>query len=69
MTLGEAQRRNMAPTWSAYDKRMMLQGFSEHGFASTAFQVERLTKLLGRAPRRYENLVAELAQAWKQERL
>ena len=61
----EAQMRNMLPAWSAFDFRVMFQGYFERGFASTETEVDRLHQLLGRAPRRYEDLAAELASGWK----
>jgi uncharacterized protein YbjT (DUF2867 family) len=62
----EEQMRQNAPGWSAYDLRMMFQGYLERGFASTEKQVERLTRLLGRAPRGYESFAAESAKVWQQ---
>ena len=57
-------RANM-PSWSAYDLRMMFQGYVDRGFASTETEVERLTQLLGHSPRTYEDFAAETARAWK----
>jgi len=57
-------RANM-PSWSAFDLRMMFQGYFDRGFASTETEVARLTKLLGRAPRSYEDFAAEMAKLWK----
>jgi hypothetical protein len=44
---------------------MMFQGYFDRGFASTETEVARLTKLLGHAPRRYEEFAAEMARSWK----
>jgi uncharacterized protein YbjT (DUF2867 family) len=60
----QSMRANM-PSWSAYDLRMMFQGYFDRGFASTETEVARLTKLLGRAPRSYEDFAAETAKLWK----
>jgi uncharacterized protein YbjT (DUF2867 family) len=60
----QGMRANM-PSWSAFDLRMMLQGYFDRGFASTETEVARLTKLLGHAPRRYEDFAAETAKLWK----
>lgn len=60
----QAMRANM-PSWSAFDLRMMFQGYFDRGFASTETEVARLTKLLGRAPRSYEDFAAEMAELWK----
>jgi hypothetical protein len=43
---------------------MMLQGYFDRGFASTETEVARLTKLLGHAPRSYEDFAAETAKLW-----
>ena len=60
----ELQMRSNAPAWTAFDLRMMFQGYFDRGFASTASQVARLTNLLGRAPRSYESFAKETAAAW-----
>ena len=60
----QSMRANM-PSWSAYDLRMMFQGYFDRGFVSTETEVARLTKLLGRAPRSYEDFAAETAKLWK----
>jgi uncharacterized protein YbjT (DUF2867 family) len=61
----EASMRKMAPAWTAYDLRMMFQGFFDRGFASTTTEVERLTNLLGHAPRSYEDFASQAAAIWK----
>ena len=61
----EQGMRARMPGWSAYDLRMMLQGYFERGFASTETEVARLTKLLGHTPRSYEEFAVEAAGSWK----
>jgi uncharacterized protein YbjT (DUF2867 family) len=61
----EEQMRTMAPGWTAYDLRMMFQGYFDRGFESTETEVARATRLLGHAPRSYEDFAAETAAAWK----
>jgi uncharacterized protein YbjT (DUF2867 family) len=61
----EANMRKMAPAWTAYDLRMMFQGFYDRGFASTTTEAERLTNLLGHAPRSYEDFAAQTTAIWK----
>src|SRR6202166_2816872 len=61
----EEQMRNSAPSWSAFDIRMMFQGYLERGFVAETGDVEKLTKLLGHAPRRYEDFAAEAVAFWK----
>jgi uncharacterized protein YbjT (DUF2867 family) len=62
----EEQMRKSAPSWSAFDIRMMFQGYLERGFVAETGDIEKLTKLLGHAPRRYEDFAAETAALWKQ---
>src|ERR1700692_1210458 len=61
----EEQMRQQAPSWSAFDIRMMFQGYLERGFVAEAGDVETLTDLLGHMPRRYENFAKETAALWK----
>jgi len=61
----EQQMRGNAPGWTAFDLRMMFQGYFERGFASTETEVARVTNLLGHAPRSYEDFAAETAALWK----
>jgi uncharacterized protein YbjT (DUF2867 family) len=61
----EEQMRKSAPSWSAFDIRMMFQGYLERGFVAETGDVEKLTKLLGHAPRRYDDFAAETAALWK----
>ncbi len=60
----QAMRARM-PSWSAYDLRMMFQGYFDRGFASTETEVARLTKLLGHAPRTYVDFATYTAAMWK----
>ena len=61
----EQQMRAMAPGWQAFDLRTMFQGYFDRGFASTGTEVARMTKLLGHAPRSYEDFAAETAALWR----
>jgi uncharacterized protein YbjT (DUF2867 family) len=61
----EQNMRAYMPSWSAYDLRMMFQGYFERGFASTETEIARLTKLLGHVPHSYEDFAAETAKLWK----
>jgi len=63
----EQQMRQRAPAWSAFDIRMMFQGYLERGFAAGGNDIEVLTKLLGHAPRRYEDFARETAQTWQEQ--
>lgn len=60
----EEQMRQRAPSWSAFDIRMMFQGYLERGFAAEPGDVETLTQVLGHAPRRYEDFAKETVALW-----
>jgi uncharacterized protein YbjT (DUF2867 family) len=61
----EARMREHAPAWSAFDIRMMYQGYLERGFVAEDRDVEDLTALLGHVPRTYEAFARETADAWR----
>lgn len=61
----EQGMRSRMPGWTAFDLRMMFQGYFDRGFASTETEVARLTKLLGHAPRSYEDFATQTAAMWK----
>src|ERR1700676_3115996 len=61
----EEQMRKRAPSWAAFDIRMMFQGYLERGFVAEAGDIETLTDLLGHAPRRYEDFARETALTWQ----
>jgi hypothetical protein len=61
----EEQMRKRAPSWSAFDIRMMFQGYLERGFTAEAGDIETLTDLLGHPPRRYEDFARETALTWQ----
>ena len=63
----EEQMRKRVPSWSAFDIRMMFQGYLERGFVAEAGDVEILTDLLGRPPRRYEEFAKETALNWQNQ--
>jgi len=62
----EAQMRKTAPSWSAFDIRMMFEGYLERGFVAEDADLETLTKLLGHAPRRYEDFARETLLKWQE---
>jgi uncharacterized protein YbjT (DUF2867 family) len=62
----EEQMRKSTPSWSAFDIRMMFQGYLERGFVAQDGDIEILTKLLGHPPRRYEDFVKETVEEWQQ---
>jgi uncharacterized protein YbjT (DUF2867 family) len=63
----EEQMRKQAPSWSAFDIRMMFQGYLERGFVAEAGDIATLTNLLGHAPRRYEDFARETVLGWQRK--
>lgn len=61
----EEQMRKHAPSWSAFDMRMMFQRFLERGFAAEEGDLKTLTKLLGHPPRSYEEFARETVLEWR----
>jgi len=55
------------PVLDGFDMRMMFQGYLERGFVAGAGDVQTLTKLLGHAPRRYEDFAKEAAVEWQKK--
>jgi uncharacterized protein YbjT (DUF2867 family) len=62
----EEQMRKKAPSWSAFDIRMMFEGYLERGFVAEDGDLETLTKLLGHTPRRYEDFAKETFLQWQE---
>jgi uncharacterized protein YbjT (DUF2867 family) len=60
----EKQMRESMPSWSAFDFRMMFQGYLERGFVAGEDDIHRLTQLLGHLPRRYVDFARETAAQW-----
>jgi uncharacterized protein YbjT (DUF2867 family) len=61
----EEQMRQHAPSWAAFDVRMMFQGYLERGFVADDGDAATLTKLLGHEPRTYEDFAHETKLAWQ----
>ena len=61
----EESMRARMPSWSAFDLRMMFQGYFDRGFASTETEAGWLAKLLGHTPRSYEDFASETVASWK----
>ncbi len=61
----QQMRGNGLEAWQAFDLRTMFQAFFDRGFVSTETEIARLTKLLGHAPRSYEDFAKETAALWK----
>jgi uncharacterized protein YbjT (DUF2867 family) len=65
MDIFEDQMRKQAPSWSAFDIRMMFQGYLERGFTADEDDVAALTRLLGHPLRKYEDFAKEAAATWQ----
>lgn len=61
----EEQMREKAPSWTAFDIRMMFEAFLELGFVAGDGDLEVLTALLGHSPRRYEDFAKETLIEWQ----
>jgi uncharacterized protein YbjT (DUF2867 family) len=61
----EAQSLQYLPPWMVFDFRLMYDFFQKSGLKATAADVDRVTRLLGHAPRSFENFAAETASAWR----
>jgi uncharacterized protein YbjT (DUF2867 family) len=61
----EEQMRKHAPSWAAFDIRMMFQGYLERGFVAQHDDTAILTKLLGHEPRAYEDFANETMREWQ----
>jgi uncharacterized protein YbjT (DUF2867 family) len=65
MDAWEKMNAQWFPAYIAFDYRLMYEFFQREGLLATPAAIERLTKVLGHAPRRYEDFVNETAHAWK----
>lgn len=61
----EQQSLQFLPAWMVFDFRLMYQYFQDKGLKATPADIDRLTKLLGRAPRSFEDFAMETARLWK----
>lgn len=61
----EKQFLQYMPDWMVFDFKQMYRFFQEKGFRGSAEDVARQTKLIGHAPRRFEDFARETAAAWK----
>jgi uncharacterized protein YbjT (DUF2867 family) len=60
----EQRMKTMMPAWHALDLRLMFQRYQTDGAAGTQAALERLTALLGRAPRSYRTFAKDAAAHW-----
>ncbi|MBC5773036.1 NmrA family NAD(P)-binding protein [Pontibacter sp. KCTC 32443] len=64
MDAWEQQSLQYLPSWMVFDFRLMYEFFQNYGLKATSEDIERLTKVLGHAPRRFEDFAIETAQKW-----
>lgn len=62
----EQQALQFLPPWMAFDFRLMYAFFQEKGLMAGPPDVERVTDLLGHAPRSFESFAREAAGMWQQ---
>jgi uncharacterized protein YbjT (DUF2867 family) len=60
----EQIRKSGAPSWTAFDLRVMFEGFLDHGLLAEKGDVEGVTELLGHAPRQYRAFASEALAQW-----
>lgn len=61
----EKQLKTVAPGWMAYDLRLMMHRYQQDGAIGSTGDIQRLTALLGRAPRSYRDFATEAARNWQ----
>lgn len=64
LALLEQRLKAVAPAWLAYDMRLMMARYQQDGAVATAQELQRLTALLGRAPRSYRDFATGVAASW-----
>jgi uncharacterized protein YbjT (DUF2867 family) len=60
------ERQSLAylPAWMVFDLRLMYAFFQEKGLKATPEDIETSTRVLGHAPRSFEDFAAETAKVW-----
>lgn len=61
----ESNLARRAPSWTAYDLRLMLARFHSDGMLPTAGALDIMAGLLGHAPRAYADFVREAVASWR----
>jgi uncharacterized protein YbjT (DUF2867 family) len=61
-----AQARNMLPEWLVHDLCIMYGHFQKTGLKATGDELATLERVLGHAPRKFDDFAAEVSSAWKQ---
>ncbi len=58
--------RNIMPDWRVRDLRIMYKFFQDHGTAAGKADLEKQLKLLGHAPRSFDDFAKEVANEWRE---
>jgi uncharacterized protein YbjT (DUF2867 family) len=62
----EQRLKSFGPAWLAYDMKLMMRRYQEDGAVATDDDLDRLTALLGHAPRSYRDFAQAVAASWSQ---
>jgi len=62
----EQRLKSFGPAWLAYDMKLMMRRYQEDGAIATGEDLDRLTRLLGHAPRSYRDFAEAAAAGWSQ---
>src|SRR5690242_16487584 len=62
----EQRLKSFGPAWLAYDMKLMMRRYQEDGAVATDEDLDRLTALLGHAPRSYRDFAESAAAGWSQ---
>jgi uncharacterized protein YbjT (DUF2867 family) len=65
----EEQSLSRLPAWMVFDFRLMYEFFQKYGLKATPADVDNMARLLGRAPRSFEDFAMETARTWNGFRL
>jgi len=63
----EQRTKTMLPAWHALDLRLMFGRYQTDGAVASADDIDRLTRLLGRAPRSYAAFARDAAAQWAKD--
>ena len=64
MDAWEKMMLQFMPDWMVFDFRLMFEYFQKHGLKATTEDIDRLTDLLGHAPRAFNEYTIEAAKQW-----
>jgi len=62
----EQRLKSFGPAWLAYDMKLMMRRYQQDGAVATDEDLDRLTALLGHAPRSYRDFAEAAATGWSQ---